>query len=75
MTRYIATIRHHSIAKAREINIDGTLSAAKRAASKEFGDEFLSYEIVIYEEKFDGELIKVSSKLVGAKHWKDGPYI
>lgn len=47
MTRYTATIRHHSISRARVEDVGDTLAAAKRNASAEFGGGFLEHEIVI----------------------------
>jgi hypothetical protein len=50
---YIATIRHHSIARARSITIEGNLTAAKRAATAEFDGEQQDY--VLYIENSRGE--------------------
>ena len=65
MTTYTATISHHSISRAREITITGTLRAAKAAATREFGDEFLNYNIVIRDES--GET--VAQRRVGDRNW------
>lgn len=48
MTKYIATIAHHSIARAREITISGDLAQAKRAATREFKGDHLDYEVQVY---------------------------
>ncbi|MGB3417891.1 MAG: hypothetical protein WBA36_14550 [Mesorhizobium sp.] len=72
MTRYTATIRHHSIARARIIGVGDDLTTAKRNATKEFGDEFLDYMIIIRdrdEQDWGGNEDVVASKRVGAKRW------
>lgn len=65
MKTYTIGITHHSIASAREITVTGTLTQAKRQATKEFGGEFQEYRIVIQDSR--GET--VASKLVGAERW------
>ncbi len=65
MTKYIASIAHSSIAAARQIEIAGSLKRAKLAATKEFGEEFVDYRIVIVDES--GET--VASRRVGDKRW------
>lgn len=67
---YVATIRHHSLARARHIEITGTLTQAKRAATREFGDERRDYTIVIGLEHDNGDVQIVASKRVGAKDWR-----
>lgn len=48
MTHYTATIDHHSISRARIIRFEAaTLSAAKRAAYREFQGEQRDYLIVL----------------------------
>lgn len=69
MTKYISTIRHHSISRAREIETIGTLPQAKRAASDEFGDEQTDYQIMIFEDRENAPLVPVASKRVGARCW------
>lgn len=66
MTIYTATISHHSISSARVIEIEGTLAQAKRAATKEFVDEFVDHRIVIRDA--DGEV--VAARRVGDKSWQ-----
>lgn len=73
MTRYQATIRHYSISSARIVDVGNNLTAAKRAATKEFGGDFNDYVLVILDstipEHFDfGDRI-VASKRLGAKRW------
>jgi hypothetical protein len=65
MSKLQATISHHSISRARVIDVSDDLTQAKRQASKEFGDEFLDYRIIIVNER--GETI--ASRLVGEKRW------
>jgi vacuolar-type H+-ATPase subunit F/Vma7 len=65
MTKYAATIAHSSIAGARQIEIDGTLAQAKRAASAEFGQEQQDYRIVIIDERGD----TAASRRVGDQRW------
>jgi phosphopantothenoylcysteine synthetase/decarboxylase len=72
MTRYTATIRHHSIARARIVNVGDDLNTAKRNATREFGDEFVDYTIIIrdsQEQDWGGNEDIVASKRVGAKRW------
>ena len=69
MNTYIATIRHHSIAAARSIEISGSLTQAKRAATKEFGQEQRDYIIVIGQKHLGGQVEIVSSRRVGDKTW------
>jgi hypothetical protein len=68
-TKFKATIRHHSIRSARVIQITGTLASAKRAASREFGDEFRDHEIVIYTGGDDAETEIVACRKVGDRRW------
>lgn len=74
MSKYIATITHHSISCARHIEVNGTLTQAKRAATKEFGGEFLDYTIVIGEvtgvDRYGCDIVEtVASRKVGATGW------
>jgi hypothetical protein len=62
---YIATIHHHSIARARSITVRGDLTAAKRAATAEFGDEQRGY--VLYIANSFGE--PAASRRLSAKRW------
>ena len=70
MSRYSATIGHHSIASARVVPVGDDLGAAKRAASREFGDDFQDYEIAILDREapnYDSEI--VATRRVGARKW------
>jgi hypothetical protein len=69
MTRYTATISHHSISRARVINAGDTLTAAKRNASREFNGEFLDYEILIADS--NDEI--VARRRVKDRKWEDTP--
>ena len=75
MTKYIATIRHHSIASARTITVEGSLTAAKRAATIEFGGEQRDYEIVIFEQYprpgFADGCELAASRCVGSPRWSN----
>lgn len=62
---YTATIRHHSISRARTVSAT-TLLAAKRAATKEFGGEFRDYEIVIFH---NDEI--VARRRVSDRRWQE----
>lgn len=64
-TTYTATIAHHSISRARVIKIEGTLTQAKRAATKEFGAEQRDYRIVI--SNVHGET--AAARRVGDARW------
>lgn len=66
MTTYTATITHHSISSARVIEIDGTLTQVKRAATREFGDGFVDHVIVIRDEY--GET--VATRRIGNSRWQ-----
>ncbi len=68
MTTYIATIRHHSISRAREITMTCSLSAAKRRATMEFGGEQVDYEIVIFDASRD-EI--VTRRRIMDRKWQD----
>ena len=71
MTKYFASIRHHSISRARQIEVDGTLTQAKSAASREFGQEQLDYEIVIYEDMGDRAPYLIATRRVSDRKWQD----
>jgi hypothetical protein len=49
MSRYIATIVHHSIKRARVIDAGNSLTVAKAKATREFGDEFEDCSIQVYD--------------------------
>lgn len=63
---YTATIRHHSVSRARHITVEGTLTEAKRAASREFGADHQDYRIVIES----GDDV-VAWRRIGDREWHD----
>lgn len=68
-----ATIRHHSIASARVVDL-GTadLTAAKKAAAAEFRAEFVDYTICILGERTpDNPDGIIAARRVGARKWHD----
>ena len=65
MSKLQATIAHHSISRARVIDVSDNLGKAKREATREFGGEQLDFRIVITDER--GEV--VASRRVGDKRW------
>jgi hypothetical protein len=73
MTNLHATIRHHSIASARVVDL-GTadMAEAKKLAAAEFRGEFADYRICILGERSvhnpDGI---VATRRVGARKWMD----
>lgn len=71
MTRYLATIHHHSISRARRVPVGDDLTIAKRNASREFGGEFLDYTICILDTEIQGPDQIASRKRVGAQKWQD----
>ncbi len=62
---YTATIAHHSISRARSIEVNGTLAAAKAAATKEFGKDQIDYRIVITDQ--GGQT--VAARRIGDSQW------
>lgn len=66
MSKFTATISHHSISRAPVIEIDGTLTQAKRTATKEFNGGFNDHVIIIRDEF--GET--VATRRLGDKVWK-----
>lgn len=67
---YTATISHHSISRAREITVTGSLLAAKRAATKEFGGGFVDHEIDIYDVSFGDPAIHAACRRIGERAWR-----
>ena len=49
MTRYTATIRHHSLSRAPVVPLGDSLHAAKINATREFGGGFNEHRIVIMD--------------------------
>jgi hypothetical protein len=71
MARYTATIRHHSIARARVVPVGDTLAIAKSSADHEFGDGYLEHTIEIHDtqiaDPWHGTL--VASRRLDARRW------
>jgi len=66
MKTYTATISHHSISRARKIEISAnTLTAAKSSATREFGGEQVDYIIHLEETNGYGRW----SRRVGGGQW------
>lgn len=71
MTHFYATIRHHSIARARVIECGENLVAAKAKASREFGDDFRDVVITIYGGR-EGVAPEIyAERKVSARKWTD----
>lgn len=70
-TTYSATIRHHSIARARVIECGSDLTAAKRKAAREFGAEQIDYDIAIFEHRDGVAPEMITSRKVGGGKWQD----
>ena len=79
MTRYIATITHHSISRARIEMVGDTIHAAKINASREFGGDLGEATIEIMDTEtpiFDGTVpgpgncTVVASRRVVGSGWK-----
>ncbi len=45
--KYFVTLAYYAIRSAKTIEVEGSLLAAKRAGTREFGDQRLEYKIVI----------------------------
>ena len=73
MTNLSATIRHHSIASARVVDLGTTdLAAAKKAAAKEFGDDYRDYTIcIIGEATIHNQDGIIATRRVGGRKWVD----
>lgn len=54
-SRYYATISHHSISRAREVDVGNDLAEAKRLADDEFGGDFNDYMLNIYDRQSRGQ--------------------
>lgn len=63
MTRYTATITHHSIATARQEQVGDTLDTAKRNATRQFGGEQRDFTIIIR----DSSLPEYPSNIVACR--------
>ena len=70
-TRYYATITHHSISRARVVDVGNDLTAAKRNATKEFGGDFNDYLLVIFDRQDPSAHCgqHVAARRLGEKRW------
>jgi hypothetical protein len=73
MTSYVATIRHHSISRARFIECGSDLTAAKKLAAREFRDAPRDYVITIYAHDFGYPPEIRSTRRVGGRKWEHLP--
>ena len=69
MTRYTATIRHHSISRAPVVPVGETLHAAKINATREFGCGFNDHEIHIMDAETPESPV-VAWRKMGANTWE-----
>ena len=71
MTRYQATIRHHSIARARVVDVGDDLTLAKRQATREFGGGYIDHAIVIIDTEINPAVESniVASRKIGERKW------
>lgn len=69
MSRYTATISHHSISRAPVVDVGNDLTAAKRAATREFGGGFNDHVIVIRDTTLPEYDNVVASRRLGSRKW------
>ena len=70
ISTYVVTLGHHSLARAAQITINGTLTQAKRAATKRFGDGYQDHVIEIYEHRAGFALAQmVAFRTIRNKAW------
>ena len=62
---YVATISHHSIARAPVVSVGLTLHAAKINATRRFGAGYLDHVIQV----MDSDGVVVASRRIGDKRW------
>ncbi len=67
----LATIRHHSIKRARHIECPDDLTAAKRVATREFGNAFVDHVIEIYDSERWGSDGTIATRRIGDARWTD----
>ena len=68
MTRYTATIQHHSISSARTENVGETLAEAKKAATAEFGGGYIGHTIIVRDTtlpEYPGNI--VATRVIGGR--------
>lgn len=71
MTKYVATICHHSIGRAPTVSVGNTLRGAKRRATLEFGDGFLDHTIVIMDTELPEHDNVVATRRIRDRIWSD----
>lgn len=69
MTRYTATIHHHSISKAPIIDAGETIASAKRRATAEFGGGFVGHTIIIRDRNLPEYPDNIVAKRVIGGKW------
>ena len=69
MTRFVATIAHYSISRARVVDVGDTLAAAKRNATREFGGGYLDHWIQIYDQTYREGSEAVAMRKVESRKW------
>jgi hypothetical protein len=69
MPNYGITVQHHSLARSREVKVNGTLRLATRRASQEFSSEQREYTIQIHELSDEREPQLVASRRVSQRYW------
>jgi hypothetical protein len=70
MPTYTATLSHYDIARAREIECGDDLTTAKRRATREFGTDYQSYDIIIIAHYEDRAPEVVASRRIGSPRWR-----
>ena len=79
MTRYTATIQHHSIANARIVPVGDTIAQAKRRATAEFCGEQQDAVITIYDTTMPiygdnpepGNQMAAAARKISAARWSN----
>ena len=69
--RYTATIQHHSISRARIVDVGNNLTMAKRLATAEFGGGFLDHTIVIFDAEIPGWDNICAARKLCHRRWQD----
>jgi len=67
MTRYSATLQHHSIGQSAEYDLADDLEEAKRIANDQLGDGFVDHVIIIADRTIPAGLEdpRVASRRIG----------
>lgn len=67
MPRFEIGLSHHSISRSRTVTHRGSLSGAKRKATREFGDGFQDHTIVV----MDADGYTAARRLIRDRRWQD----